>query len=108
MGAPGLEPISALALRSDHAGPEAERVVFYMPGATHEFVLQALDPERLIPKDAPIRGSGYRPADPAKHRCQFLATRMMPRWRECRNRGRDRGGGNKPPKPRRRFPLART
>jgi len=64
MGAPGLEPISALALRSDHAGPEAETVVFYMPGATHEFVLQALDPERLIPKDAPIRGSGYRPLIP--------------------------------------------
>lgn len=35
-----------------------------MPGATHEFVLQALDPERLIPKDAPIHGSGYRPLIP--------------------------------------------
>lgn len=39
-------------------------MVFYMPGARHEFVLQALDPERLIPNDAPIHGSGYRPLIP--------------------------------------------
>ncbi|RVQ23032.1 hypothetical protein [Sinorhizobium meliloti] len=37
--------------------PEVGTVVF-MPGATHEFVLHALDPERLILKDAPIHGTG--------------------------------------------------
>lgn len=58
IGAPSLEPISARAPRSDRAGPEVGTVVFYMPGGTHEFVLHALDPERLIPKDAPIHGTG--------------------------------------------------
>lgn len=53
--------------------PEAGTVVFYMPGATHEFVLHALDPEQLIPKDAPIQGSGYRPLIPPNYGYQFKA-----------------------------------
>lgn len=40
----------ALALNDLTTPAQAGTMVFYMPGATHEFVLQALDPERLIPR----------------------------------------------------------
>lgn len=52
----------------DRAGP----VEFYLEGATHEFILVALDPKHHVPRDT-TPGKPLRRLDPPNYGYQFIA-----------------------------------
>ena len=47
--------------------------VVYLPGATHEILLWALNPDRLLQRDVPWLGQNIQPLRPPNHGYQFIA-----------------------------------
>ncbi|QIG66770.1 hypothetical protein EVB27_100 [Rhizobium phage RHph_TM16] len=45
----------------------------HLPGATHEFMLFALDPEHPVPRDQPPSETKFKPLTPANYGYQFVA-----------------------------------
>lgn len=48
-------------------------VAVHLPGATHEFMIHALNPDYPIEKDAPIGSQQFRPLHPANYGYQIKA-----------------------------------